>query len=169
MDYWADMEKAGFDTESREVVFPKNLKEAHARAVAAIKYAENEKLRKAFEKQAERLEPLKWEHDGLVIIPAKSEQELIVEGKVLGHCVGGYGESHCQGKSIFFVRHSETPDIPFFTLQLDTKTGRVLQNRGRKNCDRTKEVQEFEKQWLAAIVSPWVQKKANAAKNTARK
>ena len=28
------------------------------------------------------------EHDGLVIIPAKSEQELIVEGKVLGHCVG---------------------------------------------------------------------------------
>lgn len=169
VDYWADMSKAGFDTESREVVFPKNLKEAHARAVAAIKYAENEKLRKAFEKQAERLEPLKWEHDGLVITPAKSEQELIAEGKALGHCVGGYGESHCQGNSIFFVRHRETPDIPFFTLQLDTKTGRVLQNRGRKNCDRTKEVQEFEKQWLAVIVSPWIQKKVNAAKNTARK
>ena len=133
----------------------------------AKKYGKD--YQKEFEKQAERLEPLKWEHDGLVIIPAKSEQELIVEGKVLGHCVGGYGESHCQGNSIFFVRHRETPDIPFFTLQLDTKTGRVLQNRGRKNCDRTKEVQEFEKQWLAVIVSPWIQKKVNAAKNTARK
>lgn len=62
----------------------------------AIKYAQDEKLRKAFAKQAERLAPLQWEHGGLLITPAQNEGQLIAEGKILGHCVGGYGESHCK-------------------------------------------------------------------------
>lgn len=163
VDYWADMEKAGLDTESRVVVFPVNVRTAHARAVQANKYAQDEKLRKAFEKQAKKLAPLQWEHDGLVITPAQNEGQLIAEGKTLGHCVGGYGESHCSGNSIFFIRHAIAPDIPFYTLQLDTKTGKVLQNRGEKNKDRTQEVRRFEEQWLAVIVGPWIQKKTKAA------
>jgi len=164
VDYWADMEKAGLDTESRVVVFPSNVRTAHARAVQAIKYAQDEKLRKAFAKQAERLAPLQWEHGGLLITPAQNEGQLIAEGKILGHCVGGYGESHCKGKSIFFIRHTDAPDLPFYTLQLNTKTGVVLQNRGERNRDRTQEVRDFEEQWLAVIVAPWIQKKTKAAK-----
>ena len=164
VDYWADMEKAGLDTESRVVVFPSNVQTAHARAVQAIKYAQDEKLRKAFAKQAERLAPLQWEHGGLLITPAQNEGQLIAEGKILGHCVGGYGDAHCKGDCIFFIRHTAAPDLPFFTLQLNTKTGRVLQNRGEKNCERTPEVRAFEEQWLAVIVDPWIQKKTKAAK-----
>lgn len=167
VDYWADMEKAGLDTESRVVVFPSNVRTAHARAVQAIKYAQDEKLRKAFAKQAKRLAPLQWEHGGLLITPAQNEGQLIAEGKILGHCVGGYGESHCRGNSIFFIRHTDAPDLPFYTLQLNTKTGKVLQNRGVKNCERTLEVRAFEEQWLAVIVAPWIQKKTKAAKPAA--
>ena len=158
-DYWADMEKAGLDTESRAVVFPANVRTAHARAVQVIEYTKNEKLRKAFEKQAAKLAPLQWEYNGLVIIPAQNEGELVAEGKILGHCVGGYGKAHCDGRSIFFIRHAAAPDLPFFTLQLDTKTGEVLQNRGEKNKDRTQEVRDFEKQWLATVVAPWIKNK----------
>ena len=158
-DYWADMEKAGLDTESRAVVFPANVRTAHARAVQVIEYTKNEKLRKAFEKQAAKLAPLQWEYNGLVIIPAQNEGELVAEGKILGHCVGGYGKAHCDGLSIFFIRHAAAPDLPFFTLQLDTKTGEVLQNRGEKNKDRTQEVRDFEKQWLATVVTPWIKNK----------
>ena len=167
VDYWADMEKAGLDTESRVVVFPSNVRTAHARAVQAIKYAQDEKLRKAFAKQAERLAPLQWEHGDLLITPAQNEGQLIAEGKILGHCVGGYGESHCKGKSIFFIRHTDAPDLPFYTLQLNTKTGVVLQNRGERNRDRTQEVRDFEEQWLAVIVTPWIQKKTKTAKPAA--
>ena len=71
---------------------------------------------------------------------------------------------HCDGNSIFFVRHTAAPDLPFFTLQLDTKTGRVMQNRGKGNCERTQEVRDFEEQWLAVIVAPWIQKKTKAAR-----
>lgn len=60
---------------------------------------------------------------GLIITPAESEEQLIIEGKALGHCVGGYGKAHCSGESIFFIRHTESPKESYFTLQLDTATG----------------------------------------------
>lgn len=167
VDYWADMERAGLDTENRAVVFPSDVRTAHARAIQVIEYTKNEKLRKAFENQAAKLTPLQWEYNGLIITPAKNEGELVAEGKVLGHCVGGYGEAHCKGKSIFFIRHTAAPDLPFFTLQLDTKTGKVMQNRGGCNCERTKEVRDFEEKWLASVVAPWIKAKNKPAKRVA--
>lgn len=159
VDYWKDIQRANFDTTNSAVVFPKDLKKAHARAIKAIKYAEDEKLKAKFTKQAKKLEPLRWEYAGLAIIPAQSEAQLIAEGKILGHCVGGYGEAHCKGNSIFFIRHTAEMDIPYFTLQLDTKTGRVMQNRGKKNCARTEDVQDFESRWLSEVVAPWISSK----------
>ena len=167
VDYWKDAKRAKFDLANPVVMFPKDIKEAHARAISAIKYTENEKYKAKFAKQAERLAPLQWEHGGLLITPAQNEGQLIAEGKILGHCVGGYGESHCKGKSIFFIRHTDAPELPFYTLQLNTKTGEVLQNRGERNRDRTQEVRDFEEQWLAVIVAPWIQKKTKAAKPAA--
>lgn len=158
-DYWEDLPKIGANMTDREVMFPANLKVAHARVISAIKYQEDEALRKKFLKISKNLSALKWEHNGLLIIPAASESELIAEGKILEHCVGGYGHAHCEGKSIFFIRHTQEKDVPYFTLQLNTKTGFVIQNRGQKNCDRTKEVEMFEKEWLSTIVMPWINQK----------
>ena len=169
VDYWKDAKRAKFDLANPVVMFPKDVKKAQARAVMAIEYTEQEKYKAKFTAMYKKLAPLQWESGDLLITPAQNEGQLIQEGKVLGHCVGGYADAHCSGNSIFFVRHKAEPDLPFFTLQLNTKTGKVIQNRGKENCERTKEVQEFEKQWLTVIVSPWIQKKANAAKNTARK
>lgn len=161
-DYWNDMNKAGLDTTNSVVVFPKDITEAHARALVAIKYAESEEYRPKFQKMAKKLAALEWSHEGLVIFPAKGQSELIVEGKILSHCVGGYSADHCAGKSIFFIRHEEDPEMPFYTLQLDIKTGRVMQNRGLKNRDRTPEVRAFEEAWLREIVIPWVAKNKSA-------
>lgn len=162
-DYWKDMVLAGLDVRNSVVVFPKDVKEAHARAIQAIKYKEDEKLQVKFRKIYKQLEGLTWEKDGLMIVPAQSESELIAEGKILQHCVGGYAEAHCEGRSIFFIRKVDKPDVPYFTLQMNTKTGLVLQNRGLKNCDRTEKVRAFETQWLADVVKPWLEKKKNKA------
>lgn len=157
-DYWEDLPKIGADMTVRNVMFPANLKEAHARVVSAIKYQEDEALRKKFKIVYEKLSALAWEHNGLMIVPAASESDLIAEGKLLGHCVGGYGKAHCAGDSIFFIRHTSEKEVPYFTLQLDTKTGSVHQNRGKKNCDRTEEVKQFEELWITTIVLPWIKK-----------
>jgi len=164
VDYWKDAKRAKFDLSNSAVMFPKDIKEAQARAVVAIKYTEQEKYKARFATQAKRLAALQWESGDLLITPAQNEAQLIQEGKVLGHCVGGYADAHCGGNSIFFIRHTAAPDLPFYTLQLNTKTGEVLQNRGEKNRDRTQEVRAFEEQWLAVIVAPWIQKKTKATK-----
>ena len=159
VDYWKDAERAGLDLKSEVVAFPHSVTEAQARATAAICYREDAALRGKFEKMAKRLQALRWEYMGLIITPAESEEQLILEGKALGHCVGGYGKAHCSGESIFFIRHTESPRESYFTLQLDTATGKVLQNRGRHNCARTPEVEAFEQAWLCQVVKPWLDHK----------
>ena len=159
VDYWKDAERAGLDLKSEVVAFPHSVTEAQARATAAIRYREDAALRGKFEKMAKRLQALRWEYMGLIITPAESEEQLILEGKALGHCVGGYGKAHCSGESIFFIRHTESPRESYFTLQLDTATGKVLQNRGRHNCARTPEVEAFEQAWLCQVVKPWLDHK----------
>lgn len=162
-DYWKDIVKAGFDTNSRAVVFPKNFDEANARAVAAIKYAEDEAMKAKFAQQAKRLAPLAWECGGLLIVAARNESELVAEGKALSHCVGGYGKAHCDGKSIFFIRRAEAANIPLSTLQLDTKTGDILQNRAKKNAVPPADVRAFADRWQKEVVKPWIEKKHKKA------
>ena len=60
-----------------------------------------------------------------------------------------YARNHAEGRTaILFIRRTEAPDQPFFTLEFDEKAKKVRQNRGLRNCDRTPEVREFEKAWL---------------------
>ena len=167
MDYWTDAVSAGFDLDDDTVVFPHDVKAAQARATAAIKYETKKELREKFKKMAEKISCLRYEKDGLLIIPAENENQLIAEGKFLHHCVGGYGKEHCGGNCIFFIRRADAPDVPFYTLQLDTKTGKVIQNRGEKNCVRTAAVQAFENAWLREVVQPWILNKQKATKNFA--
>lgn len=139
------------------VLFPPKLEEAHARAISARKYTVDPKLRKKFKEMYEKLLPLAWEHNGLLIRPAKNQRELIIEGKMLSHCVGGYGSQHCEGAPIFFLRSTKAPDIPYLTLQLSLSGLHVIQNRGFHNNDRgytskPQEVTDFEKLWLETVV-----------------
>lgn len=151
-DYLTACRKIGWDTSDDAIRYPKNLTAAHDRAVAQIKYHENEALRRNFGIRAKKLAALSWQEGNLLIRPAANESELIAEGKTLGHCVATYAERHARGQTaIFFIRHADDPGLPYFTLELDEKNLSVRQNRGKRNCARTPEVEAFEKHWLEHI------------------
>lgn len=160
LDYWKMAETLGWDLADVSLRLPKDLVRSHDRAsreLAEIK-ARNaaEKLAKEIAERAEAfaartqfLQACAWEADGLLIRPATDEQELIRKGKLLHHCVARYAEDVAKGKTaIFFIRKTERPAEPFYTLELDEKNITVRQNRGSYNCDRTKEVADFEGKWL---------------------
>lgn len=44
---------------------------------------------------------------------------------------------------ILFVRKEAAPDVPYFTLEY--KDGKVVQCRGKNNCEMTKDVKAFVK------------------------
>ena len=163
LDYWNMARRAGLDLRDEHVQLPKSLKREHDRLVETERIARNEeekrrkqaeieKRRPAFEKVVAPLEAWSWEDGGICIRPVHTEQELIDEGSVLHHCVGGYGPTVAKGEScIFFIRRADAPDKPWFTLQVEIAELKEIQNHGLRNCGPTMEVQEFVNRWIAHV------------------
>lgn len=171
-DYWDMATKAGVTLESDVEIWPPDLVRAHDRMMEAVKFAQQKELQAKFDAITLRCAALAYEADGLCIRVAASETELIAEGKALKHCVGGYGNSHCQGRSIFFVRETSAPDKPWYTLQVDIETGRQMQLHGYRNDADTPippNVKDFVNKWLNSIVKPWLQEQSKPAKRAQKK
>lgn len=152
LDYWNMCEALGMDLSDKHVRFPRDLCLAHDQVMERQREQKNELLEEKFRERAEALEKFSFQWDGLIIRAASSQQELNDEGKQLRHCVGTYADKHASGRSsIFFIRHADNQEKSYFTLELDEKQLKVLQNRGKGNCDRTDEVKRFEAVWLSWI------------------
>lgn len=153
-DYRNMARKLGLDLDNPVICYPKNLRGKHDELVQKIKWNESQALIEKFKKLAESLESESYSDGNMCIRIAKSEKELIQEGKILKHCVGGYGKNHCDGRSIFFVRKASEPDMPWYTLQVELMTGRQIQLHGYEN-DRVvpvpEEVKRFVNNWLLNV------------------
>lgn len=150
-DYWNALFKV-YRSMPRELLWPRDLIRAHDQMVLRVKEKEDAKLNAKIASRLEELSDLTYKDEelGFFIRPAESQGELIKEGKLLHHCVGGYASAYADGKTvILFIRRINDPEIPFYTLEY--KNGSVQQNRGDHNCARTSEIIEFEKKWLEHI------------------
>ena len=152
LDYWHMCRLMGWDLSDKHVQFPPDLCQAHDRVMQEKKDLPEERMKSAFNQRAEELEKFRFQAEGLLIRPAASQKELNDEAKQLSHCVWSYAERHASGQTaIFFIRNVDEPKKSYFTLELDELHMEVRQNRGKGNCDRTKEVEAFEALWLSWI------------------
>ncbi|MEG2769924.1 MAG: PcfJ domain-containing protein, partial [Oscillospiraceae bacterium] len=154
-DYVNISKKNGDDLSKEYLLYPKKLKERHNEAVKRAKFKEKEEFKIMFNELADAYKPLSFVKGDYCIRIAKNENELIQEGKILEHCVGGYGGNHCAGRCIFFVRLAATSDQPLYTLQIDIKKGEQLQLHGANNEMHgqkiPQEVQTFIDYWLKNV------------------
>lgn len=156
LDYWAACRALGRNLDDVQVRFPRNLIEAHDAALEQRRIAETKKtdasLAPRFRIRRRQLAKYIFEADGLKIIPAGSRAELQKEADTLHHCVWSYAQRHANGETaIFFIRRTVEPGKPYYTLELDEKKLTVRQNRGLRNCGKTKAVQAFEDLWIGWI------------------
>ena len=153
-DYLRECGQLGLDLHNREVLFPKDLKAAHERTMAQVSFEKNKTDQEKFQKAVDRLEKYAWQKDGLLIRPARTQEELREEGIALHHCVGGYIRQMADGETaIFFVRKLDAPDTPYFTLELQKK--RVIQCRTAHNAsyERYPEILSFVQEWEQEVVT----------------
>ena len=70
-----------------------------------------------------------WEFeygDFIIAIPTCG-QDIVTEGQLMHHCVGSYVNNVVENSTyICFVRHKDTPDVPYITCQVHTD-GRIGQ------------------------------------------
>ena len=149
-------------------MFPKKLKTTHDEAVAVRKQirfenekkSQAEKLRKeqdalndknnSYAKRYKKLQKAYEYSDRkyCVVIP-KGATEIVLEGRALSHCVGGYAERHIKGKTpILFMRNVENTEEALVTIELNEESLTVIQAHGKKNRDPSDEEQAFIDKWL---------------------
>ena len=89
-----------------------------------------------------------FEGEGLMIRPARNAGEIVTEGRVLHHCVGGdsYLKKHDSGQSIIlFLRAVADPEIPYITVEIETESLHIRQWYGAYDKKPDKELIE---KWL---------------------
>lgn len=149
MDYWRMVEPVD-RLKDPKVRYPQNLRHAHDELIRLKEWEEDKELIEKFRRRYEKLSIYSYCNDRLLIRPCRTEAELIIEGKVLDHCVASYAKRHAYGDtSIFFIRHVDRPDEPFYTLEWTGR--RINQDHGYKNRLQTDEIKKFEKEWLEYV------------------
>lgn len=128
----------GYDLYNTVYQYPRQLEEAHRKMVLEQNKEQNEKRIRAMREKYPEIErkykkyriKYRYETEELLIRPAESAAEIITEGQLLHHCVGNetYIKEHNDGKHlILFLRKKELPDIPYITIEISVKTGKIKQ------------------------------------------
>lgn len=121
--------RAGYDLTNEIFLFPKDLHRRHNEMVMEL---EKEKIDKRKKEVLEKFTKIKLKYNrlsdkysaaagGLIIRPAKDAAEIVEEGRILHHCVGGdnYLSSHNSGRSfILFLRKIKEKDLPYITVEI---------------------------------------------------
>lgn len=132
LDYLDMRNELHHDLSNSVRVCPKNLKEEHDKLVIEQnaekdkKYiAEKEgKYPHIREKYKQLCKKYEIEFENMHIRPASSAEEIILEGRLQHHCVGGdsYLSKHDEGKSIILLlRQQDKLDVPYVTIEIKDK------------------------------------------------
>lgn len=172
---------------THEQKWPHHLIEAHDRLMqikrdieTARNAAEKSKQEAGFMGVIERYGCLEWTDGELCVRLPRSAKDLIREGDILRHCVGGYSQSHVSGiDTIFFIRHYRRPDRPYYTLDINM-TGRPVERQlhgyGNERHGPYKQythsiptkVRNFCDRWKEEVLIPWyVEQQKNKEAKTA--
>lgn len=160
IDYLTMRNELGYDMKNTVYLFPKYLLDAHQKMVLEKNKEEaDKKIRRANEtykmirKHYRRLRKrFYFEDDMFLIRPARDAGEIIMEGRILHHCVGGdrYLKNHDEGRNIIlFLRDKEQKDMPYITVEIGNEDLKIRQWYGAYDRQPDKDVVQ---KWLDAYV-----------------
>lgn len=120
IDYRKELDEQ-VDRPGPDELWPRDLRAAHDRIFAAKTQREDKNSAANFLAVAEKWAALEWSDGELCIRLPRCNGDLVREGHVLHHCVGGYGKTHLLGQLVLFVRHARRPERSWFTLNIDVR------------------------------------------------
>jgi hypothetical protein len=137
---------------TKSQLLPKNLVEAHNKAVDTLNAKKRELETAGFKERAEKLKQLELTVDKFVFIVPKTADDLVQEGQKLHHCVGGsnYIKKHAKGETtIIFVREKSQPKQPLYTIEF--KDNQIVQFRGERNVTASDSAKIASEKWLREV------------------
>ncbi len=176
-DYLTAAEALGYQLHRDNVLMPRNLGQAHDEAterhqnVLQQQRRQQERQRQkeerdrlaaanaAYDARREKLdEKYGFSMDGILIRAPINGAEVLDEGRILKHCVGGYADRHVSGAvTILFMRQEKHPDKPWLTIEMSGndlvqihgfKNEGLYSTKGRVAPDPREVYREFLDTWL---------------------
>ncbi|MCM1219385.1 MAG: PcfJ domain-containing protein [Lachnospiraceae bacterium] len=158
-DYLSMRRQLGYDLSNTVYQRPRDLHTAHVTMIAEMNREKEDQRITAAEtafpgirKNYRKLRKRYFYRDGdFQIRPARSAGEIILEGRILHHCVGGdnYLRKHDRGISyILMLRRTEEPEIPYITVEINDDF-QIIQWYGAHDKKPDKENMQF---WLDGYV-----------------
>ena len=144
-------------------IFPPSLRAAHDRATAARAAEADAQTIAGFDAIRKRWHDLEYSDGRICAVLPRANSDLVREGQLLRHCVGGYGKPHTEGKIIVFIRHARRPERSWYTLNIDLTGPRwteiQLHGYGNewahgKRLTIPREVREFVDRWEKEVLTP---------------
>ena len=137
-DYLKMAKEEHMDVHDDIVRMPKELHRRHNELVELRNRKENEKKLKKYKKLDRQIRKhigeaavYLWEDTNYMIVPAAKCEELMIEGRILHHCVGAsdtYMKRMAAGKTwILFLRKKAEPEDPYYTIEINMKDDKILQ------------------------------------------
>ncbi len=155
-DYISMSKSLGVDLSRKSVRFPGNIKIAHDIIMERFNKIKRKLEDDNFAQAKEKLYAGMKEYakgDYCIVFPM-TRSELIAEGQSLNHCVGNdsYYQNHLKGeRMVFFVRRIEAPSKPFYTMEIDMRSLKILQLYGFGDCSAPAEVRKFANEFLRGL------------------
>ena len=145
-------------------LWPPHLRQAHDRLAAIQKAEEDTAYQAGFQAIVDTWGALEWSDGSICTVLPRCNGDLVMEGKTLHHCVGGYGKSHVNGSLVIFIRHARRPERSWFTLNINVtgKQPKEIQLHGYgnewgahgKRLHIPAEVRSFCDKWEKNILAP---------------
>lgn len=183
LDYLHHAQMCDYDLTQKNILYPRDIQQAHDDAVANWRIVQAEKEKEKADAEAQKYgyperykklcKKFAFEYGELMIVVPAKASDIITEGKVLQHCVGGYASRHIQGKTtILFLRHISEPDKPYYTIEVNEKEKYIVQCHGYRNewkSKKAEEVKAFEKEFAKYIKDPKKYKAERKSEEQCRK
>lgn len=150
-DYLREREANNDDLSNTIYLRPRNLYETYSRIRQQAEQKRDEEYINDMQakypdikKRSEKI-PKKYTfiHEGLVIRPAVDAKEIVMEGRILHHCVGSDNQRYLRnfnaGKAwILVIRHTDNLDEPYITVELEND--KIIQWYGEHDTKLDKEI-----------------------------
>lgn len=160
IDYIRQCQELDYNLHDTAICMPHDFRAMHTRLSQIIDYSHNAEARRLFDENYPARIALEYSSGKYFIRQPHSMNEIIVEGKTLSHCVGGYARRHAKGAlNILFIRKIDDPDTPLYTMELSAE-GKIVQVRGLNNCDPTKGAKAFVEEYKKYIAPLFERQKA---------
>ena len=139
------------DLSSKQILCPKNLKEAYKKRCMEYEFKNDIYSEKTMNSIYEMLKINSYEDDNYIIRPAKDYDDLLEESCQMSNCVSDYYEKIVyENSNIYFLRKKENINESFITIEV--QKNKIVQAYEKYNEDVRKELLPLLNKWESNLI-----------------